>query len=220
MKVLYVGLARTLWMFDFSLFNPRGVSLQPMFEQLKEKYQFAKAPKNPLDFDEQRNLTFKSGTFVNPAGVPVIVGFTIYNNGVTADTLSSTDDSTEFLVQTFDWIHEQFGLKLPSSVNKSYLGQMDFESEAPLVALNPQLPKLLKFLEARYRPLDGKSRQFDVGGLNFWTEDVNQLLAPAICKIERKMGAPFSTNHYFSQTPLETKAHIEFLNELERVLSS
>jgi hypothetical protein len=220
MKILFVGLARSAWLFDTNLLNPKGLSLQPIFEKISEKYKFAKAPKNALDFDEQKSLSFKAGTFVNSKGTPVVVGFTMYSDGLVADTLSSTDDSTAFLVELTNWMIRDYGLALPSSVKKTWVSQMDVESDTPLVKLNPKLTKFLKSIESRVKPVDGNFRQFDVGALHFWTEDITKSGAPAIFKFERKWQAPFSANHYFSQAPLETREHLELLNELELLLKS
>jgi hypothetical protein len=218
MNILYVGLARSIWLFDFSLLNPKGMSLQGVIDGLKEKYGFAKAPKNILDLDERKALAFKSGTFVNSKGIPVVTAFTIYNDGFAAETLSSTDDSSEFLAAVSEWIKKDFGLVVPQSVRKAYVGQIDFESDVPLIALDPRLSGFIKSIEREYNPADGKSLEFEFSGISFWTEDVNQPLAPAMFKVERKIGAPFSSNHYFSQTPLETQKHIELLCELEKML--
>jgi hypothetical protein len=218
MNVLFVGLARSIWLFNVSLWNPKGVSLQPMIDKLKEKYEFAQAPKNVLDTDESKALTFKAGRFINSKKVPVIVSFSIYNDGLVADTLSTTNDSTEFLVEATSWIQEEFKLVLPSNLKKGYVTQIHFETNIHLTKLNPRLTDLLKFVEERYKPFDGKQRKFDVAGLSFWTEDVNQPQAPTIFKLERKMGAPFSSNYYFSQAPLETQPLIDLLNEFERIL--
>jgi hypothetical protein len=218
MKILFVGLARSIWLFDTNLMNPKGLSLQPVFEKISEKYKFAKAPKNALDFDEQKALSFKSGTFVNSKGTSVLIGYTVYSDGLVVDTMSSTDDSTEFLVEVTNWMNQDYGLTLPSGIKKIWLSQMDVECETPLVKLNLRLPKFLKFIESRVKPADGNPRQFDVGGLDFWTEDVNKPGAPVMVKFERKWQAPFSANHYFSQAPLETREHIELLNELELLL--
>ncbi len=218
MNILYVGLARSIWLFDFNLLNPKGLSLQGVIDGLKERYQFAKAPKNTLDLDERKALAFKSGTFVNSKGVPVVTAFTIYNDGFAAETLASTNDSTEFLVEVEGWIKNEFGLVVPQPVKKAYVGQIDFESDVALLAINPHLLELIKSIEDRYEPPDGKPRHFDFAGISFWTEDANLPLAPAILKVERKIGSPFSSNHYFSQTPLETQQHIELLHELEQLL--
>jgi hypothetical protein len=220
MKVLYVGLARTLWLFDFSLMNPKGMSIQGLIDGLREKYQFALSPKNPLDFGDSKALTFKSGTFVNSKGIPVIVALQIYNDGFVVDTLSSTKDSIEFLEKTTNWMGDQFGLKLPPNIRKGYVSNIDFESDAALMALNPRLSQFFKALEKYFKPIDGKQRHFELTSLGSWTEDMNQVSAPAPFKFERKIGPPFSSNHYFSQAPLETDPHIQLLNEFEQMLKA
>jgi hypothetical protein len=220
MKVLFVGLARTIWLFDLNLMNPAGLSLQGAIEGLATKYRFAKAPKNLLDLDEQKALSFKAGTFVNSKGRPILVAFNIHNDGLVVDTSSSTDDSTEFLVEITEWMAREYHLVVPSDVKKAYVSQIDVESDISLSIVNPKLTRVLKFLETNVKPADGRSRQFEVGALNFWTEDVSTLGAPAIVKFERKFKAPFSANHYFAQAPLQTRAHLELLGELETLLKS
>jgi hypothetical protein len=97
---------------------------------------------------------------------------------------------------------------------------MDIECDTPLIDLNPRLTHFLKAIESRFKPSDGQFRSFDVTGISFWTEDVTKLGAPAILKFERKFQSPFSANHYFSQAPLETRAHVDLLKDFERLLKS
>jgi hypothetical protein len=220
MKVLFVGLARSIRLFNTSLLNPFGLSLQPVFDQLARKYSFAQFPKHPLDYDDQKALTFKSGTFLNSKNVPVMVSFSIYNDGVVANTTSSTDDSDDFLVEVMDWINGEFGLRPPSDVRQAYLSQIDVEFPTPLIQLNPKLNSLLTLIQRRVTNSDGKMREFSFTGISFWTEDINKPNAPAPIKFERKFSAPFSTNHYFSQAPMKTSEHLKFLDELEEILKS
>lgn len=218
MKVLYVGLARALWMFDFPSINPGGMNFQPVIEGLTQRYKFSVAPKNPFDTGDAKALTFKSGSFKNSKGVSVLVALQIFNDGFVADTLSSTDDSIEFLEDMIKWLQLEFGLTVPANARKGFLSQIDFEMDASMAKLNPQLPKLIAFLEKWYQPTDGKKRAFDVGGFSCWTEDVNQPPAPGALRIERKIGASFATNHYFSQAPISTGPHKDLLTEFERML--
>jgi hypothetical protein len=220
MKVLFVGLARTIWLFELSLFNPKGLSLQPAITAIGKRYQFAKVPSSIIDFDEHKGLPFKAGTFVNSKGTALLVTFTIYFDGFLAETMSSTDDATEFLVDLTSWLSRDFGFAVPHNAKKVWVSQIDFESDAPLVSLNPKLEKMIKFLETRVKPADGKARKYDVGGLHFWTDDITKNGAPAVVKIERKFQTSFADNHYFSQAPLETQDHMEFLSELEQILKS
>jgi|SRR5579863_7518912 len=222
MKLLYVSLARTVWLFDAGLFNPKGLNLGALgvFRKLSERYGFAKVPQHQLDLNEEKALAFKAGTFENSKRVPVLISFSIYGNGMVAESFSSTDDSTEFLVDLSGWLGSEFGLAVPSEVNRGYVSQLDVESETPLLMLNPGLSKILRMIQERFKSFDGKPRQFDFGGISFWTEDITQFMAPVAFKFERKWKAPFSANQYFSQAPFETSVHLDLLNELERLLKA
>jgi hypothetical protein len=215
MNVLYVGLARTIWLFDFALLNPTGMSLKGVVEEIAKRYQFAKAPKNELDFDDQRSLPFKSGTFVGQRKVPLLVGLSIYSDGLVADTMSSTDESTEFLNDLAKWLSDTYGLTVPKERRVNYLSQIDFRSEASLINLNRRLEAFAANLENFTKSAD---RHYEVGSIQLWTEDIGKPGSLAPVKIERKISAPFSANHYFSQAPLPTSVHVELLNEFEAIL--
>jgi hypothetical protein len=218
MKVLYVGLARTLWVFELPRLNPRGISLQPLIDGLRQRYGFSKAPQNPTDLGESKAFAFKAGTFVNSKGEPVMVALTIFNDGFVADTTSSTDDSTELLNDIKGWIDKETDFEMPKEVRIGYVSQIDFESDASLGAINPRMTEFLKIFSTGYKPLDNKQRVFEVASLGVWTEDVNQTAAPAIFRYERKIGPPFSAHHYFSQAPFETHIHIDAINRIEQLL--
>jgi hypothetical protein len=214
MNTLYIGLARTVWLFDLALLNPTGMSLKGVIEGIAKRYQFAKAPKNELDFDDQRSLPFKSGTFVGQRKVPLLVGLNIYFDGLVADTMASTDESTEFLNDLAKWLSDTYGLTVPKERRVNYLSQIDFRMEPPLTNLDPRLNSLAKVVEGR---LNTKN-SYEVASIQFWGEDYGKPGTLAAIKIERKISAPFSANHYFSQAPLPTKEHIAMLNEFEALL--
>lgn len=213
MNVLFVGLARTAWVFNVNLLSPGGMSLRGVIEELAKRYNFAKAPKNELDLDDQRSLAFKAGTFVGARKVPIVVGLNMYSDGWTADTMSSTDESTEFLNDVTKWLEQTYKLTIQrDSVN--YLSQIDFQSDVPLMNLNPFLKSYVETIQERI----GSKSQLDAAAIQFWTEDFGKPGAPAAFRIERKISAPFSTNHYFSQAPLQTRDHINSLKEFEERL--
>lgn len=135
-----------------------------------------------------------------------------------AETVSSTDDSTEFLQEISAWIAKDYGFVLPPDVKKGYLSQVHVECDVPLRNLSPKLMRFASLLSARVKTADKKPRQFDIGALQFWTEDMGQTMAPAMFRFERKWGEPFSSNQYFSQAALETQEHLDLLNELEQIL--
>lgn len=214
MNVLFVGMARTIWLFELALMNPKGMSLKSVLEEIKKRYQFAKAPANELDYDE-RSLAFKAGSFTGARGIPIVVGLSIYNDGLVADTVSSTDETTEFLLDLTKWLNGTFGLTVPKERDVKFLSQIDFQSEVSLTNLNRRLAAYTDNLQACAKD---KEQRYEVGSIQFWTEDVSKPGSAAPVKIERKVLAPFSTNHYFSQAPLPTKVHMQFLDEFEAML--
>lgn len=215
MNVLFVGLARTIWLFELALLNPKGISLRGVFEEIGKRYRFAKAPANEIDFDEQRSLAFKAGTFTGARKIPVIVGLNVYNDGLVADTVSSTDETTEFLTDLASWLSDTYGLIVPKERKVNYLSQIDFRSEVSLTNLNRQLGTFAENLQNLRRSADNN---YEVGSIQFWTEDIGKPGSAAPVKIERKITAPFSANHYFSQAPLPTTDHIRLLTEFEAIL--
>jgi hypothetical protein len=214
MKILYVGLARTIWLFNFALVNPTGMNLRGVLEELGKRYQFAKTPKNELDFDDQNSLAFKSGTFVGQRKVSLLVGLNIYTDGIVADANSSTDESSEFLNDVAKWLQDTYGLTIPKERRVAYLSQMDFQWEVSLGNLNPRLTAAAKQASEHSVP----KSEFEVASIQLWNEGFARPNTPAPIKIERKIPAPFSANHYFSQAPMETKDHIAFLEEFEKLL--
>ncbi|MFZ0581706.1 MAG: hypothetical protein WAM23_11285, partial [Candidatus Acidiferrales bacterium] len=86
MNILFVGLARAIWLFDIHMLNPKGLSFQAPVEAIGKRYQFGKVPKSIADFDESKGLSFQAGTFVNSKGVPLMVSLTIYFDGFVVDT--------------------------------------------------------------------------------------------------------------------------------------
>jgi len=212
MNVLYVGLARTVWLFDLSLLNPTGMSLKGVVAEVTKRYQFAQAPKHELDFDDQRSLAFKGGTFVGQRKVPLFVALNIYSDGLVADTMSSTDESTEFLNDLAKWLSDTYGLNVPKERRVNYLSQIDFRSDVSLINLNRRLEAFAENLAKSV------GRNYEVGSIQLWTEDVGKPGSLAAVRIERKISAPFSANHYYSQAPLPTTAHMELLSEFEALL--
>jgi hypothetical protein len=220
MKILYIGIARAIWLFDLAALNPAGKSMQKAIEAIAKKYEFAKAPQSIGDLSNKKGLAFMAGTFLNSKRVPVLVTLNIYNDGVVVDTMSSTDDSTAFLTELTQWLNQEFGFQIPSHIRKGFFSQIDFECDVPMTKLNPKLDQFIKSVESLVKTADGKARRFDLAALNFWTEDVNNPGAPAVVKFERKISAQFSANHYFSQAPVETDAHKRLLDEFEELLKS
>src|SRR5436190_9239630 len=97
MKVTSVAAARAIWLFDVVDLSPWGRYIyDQLFPWLVERYRFAKAPAHPRD-QEENAWAFLDGRFVTAASVPIDVTLKVYNDGIVAETRSSTDDSEAFL---------------------------------------------------------------------------------------------------------------------------
>jgi hypothetical protein len=219
MKILSVLSARATWLFDLNVINPTGLAYQPLLAGIKERYCFAKAPVSMLERDEKKSLHFDQGEFMTPDGRNIFISFRIYNDGIVATTSSSTNDATSFLVDLGLYVQSS-GFSMPShtELGKSFVSVLQVECEVTLQAVNPQLERITRFIESRIVTMDGKPRQFQLGALNFWSEDITKNFAPSAFKFERKHGSPFTENKYYSEAPLQTQEHIELLEELEKML--
>lgn len=200
--------------------NPQGKNLDDALAGVAKRYQFVQFPKNILDVDGQKGLPFKAGRFLNSKGTLVLVSVTIYSDGFVAETMSSTDDSTAFLDDLINWLTTEGGLSKPHRVRNGFVSQIDFEMNASLVAINPRLSQFLASFNSIARAADGQVRTFELAAMNFWTEDTGKLGAPSQLRIERKIPSPFSYDHYFSQAPIQTSAHLHLLTEFENLLKA
>ena len=140
------------------------MNLRGVLEEISKRYQFAQAPKNELDFDDQRSLSFKSGTFVGQRKVPLLVGLNIYSDGLVADTMSSTDESTEFLNDLAKWLSDTYGLTVPKERRVNYLSHIDFRSEVSLINLNRRLEAFAANLENLGKRAGGRQARGEILG--------------------------------------------------------
>jgi hypothetical protein len=218
MKTLYVGMARSLWLFDMNLFNPKGLNLQDVSGKTQERYSFAKVPVNMLEVNDERALPFQLGNFSVSSKLPIAVTLTVFNNGIRADTNSSTQDTDAFLQDVVQWLGETFDLVAPEGITKTHISQIGFESEFSLSLFNPGLEVFMKRLESRNKFPDKNARHLEVGASQCWTEDSNKPGAPVQFRVERRHEKPFAANHYFSQAPCDTDAHIQLIKDFEKLL--
>jgi hypothetical protein len=219
MKLINVEIARATWLFPLAELNPTGKSSSPAFSSIAQRYAFAKAPKHVMDVDPQdQALTFEAGHFKNRDGVVINVKLKIFNDGVVADCWSSTRDAEDFLQDTMKWMGNEFGFTLPPDRNITplYISQLVVTTDKELLNINPQLKAFCEFLAAKTGPRSKEG--FDVATIGFWSLDRGNPLAPAAFKFERKAGTFPIDKRFWTTAALQTEAHMEVLNELERLL--
>jgi hypothetical protein len=219
-KVIAVPLARCMWLIDFDKVNPRGRSLLDALHSIAKRYRFSKFPAHLLDYAKDGGLEFLSGTFIK-GGVDLRVGMTVFNNGIQADTLSSTDDAEAFLEDVREWLEKEFNLPIDNDaiIRRSYQSQLDVQVAKELMTVSRQIQKIAERLTAESIPVHGNPTKFLIGGFSIFSEDVGKPGAPMPFRFERKWGTDFDGNIYFAQAQLRTSEHIALLEELERICS-
>jgi hypothetical protein len=220
MKVLGTTLARAIWVIDMQQLNPTGRSLLDLFHAIAKRYRFSKFPQHLLDYNKDSALEFNSGSFLKSPTEDFRVGLTIYTNGITGDSLSSTDESEAFLQDMAQWAAKEHNLPFDqnSVLRKSYLSQVEVSFESELQLANPKLSFIPSLISAQAVQLDGKPAQYRFGGLTAWSENVGKEGALQPFRLERKYGIPFTENVYFSLATLRTQEHIALLQRIETAL--
>jgi hypothetical protein len=220
MQLLSVGRAQSVWLFDANDLNPRGRYIFPdLIEWLKEEGQFEVFPKSPDDLDETKGLAFKRGSF--PLGnEDLTVELTLYNDGVIANTYSSTKATDIFIENTLTNAAQEFDLKYGTDLirSKTHLSEIVVRMEKELGVLNPKLSDFAKRISEAYG--HSWANPFEVGGISFWSDTSLSALKAAPFALERKVNVAFSEHRYFSRAPLHTDDHFKLLEEFEQILAA
>lgn len=221
MKLLSVKQARSIWLINLIDLNPRGRNMLTLIAGIVSKYKFAQFPSKPEELDLSKGVKFLWGTFQKNQQHEINIDLTIYNDGLLADTRSSTEDSDAFLdefltymVEEFDFVPYQEVLRI-----KSYVSELFIRTDKPLNALNPKLEKFAKLITSLIEGHSHHPVAFETVGITFWT-DQTITLPPGPFRFERVSDIPFAENRYYSAAPLQTDAHLEVLMEFEKILSS
>ncbi len=217
MKLLSVYLARAIWLGHVLDFNPKGVSLyQALSPFLVDTYKFRKFPSSAESADMTKGISFQDGEFTAGEEYPMAVNFTIYNDGLIADTISSTNYSEAFLNDLFVKFSVLFTMPDYRSIirRKAYLSQIFVTTGRSIEFLNPKLNQISKYLSENVE----EDKAFQVGGISFWPDQISKV-NPAPFTFERASNVPFSENRYYSAAPLPTDKHLELLDKLENIFA-
>jgi hypothetical protein len=215
MELLSVQRARSIWLFDAYDLNPHGKELGSLIAWLRDRYKFQKVPAHINDLDESKALYYAGGQFQIKRDF-ISVDLRIYGDGIVADTRSSTDDTDLFLFDVLQSAAKEFALAYrPEIVRKRlYVSEITVRCAIRLEAMNPKLEKFTEKLTAA----TGAKVSSKLASIAFW-RDILPNPSASVFRFERKWGAEFSENRYFSRAPLQTDKHLELLEELEKVFS-
>jgi hypothetical protein len=219
MQLISVGLAKCVWLFDITDLNPAGKSIFPdLLVWLGEKYSFQTFPKSVAELDkEKKGYLFKTGEFQTDEHA-IQVNLSIFGDGIVAETWASTEKGDMFIEDVLRSVTGKYGLAFkPSMVRaKQYISELVFELDHSLDGINPKIARFCETLNgifARHH-----LAQFEMTGVIFAPDVLTSSYKPPGLLIERKQGAPFSANRFWSKSPFTTKEHLIALEEFEKML--
>jgi hypothetical protein len=217
MKILSISQGRSVWIFNLA-HVAKGRSLLDTLKALGERYRFGKFPQSLTDLNKNNALEFNSGTFIHN-GTDYRVGLTVYNNGFSGDSFTDTSISTAFLEDVASWLASEHDVDIkPHIVRIGYLSQLEVQARRSLPLWNPLLEFLQPAISSLATTIDGTPRKYNMEGILAYPEDAGQNMSPSEFRIDRKWGTDPVANVYFSQSPTNTKDHLDLLNKIEDVL--
>lgn len=213
MRVLSVGLARSIWLFPLEDLNPRGLDVIPALNSIRTRYGFQKAPKIEEVFQETGGIQFLNGSFRLKDGTQIeIQSFTIYRDGLVAETRRDTATTDEFLAGLLELLTGKHAFERVPVRQKDYLSEL-------IVSTGLDLGRVCASLDGFADVLSSKAgAAFQTSSIRFSTSP-GPTGVPLTFSFEYRTGTPFDQKRYFSQAPVDTAAHISLLEEFEKIAS-
>jgi hypothetical protein len=235
MKLLHTKLARSIWLFDILDLNPKGKALLgELLTWIEDTYNFAVAPDsdNPVPNTPSPGVQqaqtppllaaggflFQRGSFQAREDIFIAISnLTIYDDGIVVDTTSSTDDADQFADTLLKSAASEFKLQYDPDMirRKLYLSELIFRSDMVLDSLNPRLCTFANSLPKTL--INDLPLHFGVGSVQFWSEP-NDAGLHRVVKVEKQLGKASSERRFYSDAPLQTRAHLGVLEEFEKLV--
>lgn len=215
MELIAVNLARLVAFLEIQGFDPRGQTSTPAgLKRISDRYAFAKTPQTFEEFNFEKGVEFLAGRL----GEINIDKLTLFGNGLTIDTRSSSDDCERVLTDLLLAAKETNGITLHPS-RQMHLSNVIFRSSLRLSVMHTALRLVADRVAASVSEDYHQEVYFEPSLV--WTADASRIgLKPSPFTIERRANVPFSENTYFSAAPLGTSEHLALLQEFENVLGS
>lgn len=210
MKLLAIHSAKAIWLVPRIFLNPKGKSI-PLIAGLVERYKFAVAPEIKIGSSTPTpDAKFSDGVFTGSNGDQILVSLAVHDDGLVAETRSSTRDAESFLEDALKWAEKEYGIAsyadLP--VKRIYVSEVFVKFKGELAPFSKKFQPFLDALRS------DKVSPMDLMYLNFGADEPDNDY-PLGLRIERKLAAPFSTNQYFSFAKTQTDKHLALLEAFE-----
>lgn len=212
----------------FRALRPRlfdSVVTAEMIEAVKKRYQFRQFPS--VEELTERPASFGFGKIKRRSAWIIIEQLSvsyvgIQTTSVAASTRTSTDDADFFLDQLISWVSKKYRLDTSSAFAPAYQSMLEVGFDAPISDKFEELrfvgQKVTNYVRD-YGELD--CPEFELEGFSMHFQPMPGLLpSPLPFSVQRRVGAPYAENKFFSQAPLKTRDHQVVLRNLEKLLIS
>jgi hypothetical protein len=195
------------------------------YKKIKDKYHFEIAP-NPQQIPTAgvpaavfQYGKLKKGTREITIEQLNISYIDVRATSIGALTKTSTEDGSLFLDHLLEWAHRQFGIDTTAISPTFFHSQYEVVFEIPISKAFGKLEGLVKETSERLAEYGFGDHRFEIANFSMYTDTLNkQPPLPTPFVIERRVGAPYSENKFFSQAPLKSADHERVLRHFEKSL--
>jgi hypothetical protein len=224
MRVISFDNARATWLFPLEEFAPAsGATPQSILAEIGDKYDFTRRPDITTREDmNQKGLLFGIGRFSTKDQSVTINDFAIYTDGIAAVSERS-DFSEAFLTDVFEWVVGKFNFRRVDTKRRLYSSTVVVEFDRSPARLIAGYEKLVELINSRVDSIMKKpvSVQFTRLGFEMDPKELtNGQVAPPRFLLERRGGIEYVKERYFSSATMQTAAHLEVLNEIEKMAAT
>jgi len=216
MKVTSTEFGQVTWIVDFTL--PSGMPYMPeAIAKVVQRYEFVRYPTVDDILSKQPSVAFEHGKFDGA----LIRKFSVHTDGFLAESPAGTEPTEAFLDDFMNLLKEEYGaavldIKSPYRTYDSHLvSQMDIDLSSKMEFVSTIAAQIDNFL-GQYTKT---SQNFRPSGF-YMAADNFENSGPHLSafRIERRVGASFRDNVYFSTAPLKTAHHRKLLQEIEEAI--
>jgi hypothetical protein len=177
-------------------------------------FDFQAFPTKPEDFDLDKGVKFESGKY----GDLLVQNLTIYGGALSIDTIATTSESKRILLEMLEWGREALGLSFSANMIRRFghVSHITFKSDIPLlVAHSSPAQKLAAKTSAITEGIFG-GLKYQPSQLWIGHDPMKRNHSIASLVIVHRGGTLFDENIFWSEAPLPTDLHIQFIEEFEK----
>lgn len=199
--------------------SPYGnLYLPKVIKGLQERYGFLQTPQSLKETQQTTGATFSHAHFDGHT----IDQLKIYPNGLLVQSKTTVEKTEHFLNDLLSWAGKEFGIEISEfhPTYKTYDSHVVVNMEIDLLKHFQPLKEICQRIIEVLSSYGVEIQRFENSGFILHTDTyLLPGIKPSSFTIERRTGAPFDSNLYFSAAPLRTEDHISLLTKVESLFA-